>query len=156
MRLATPSRTWSALVPRSLPTQPRSSALPVTTTLVERLVAYLAVPVFARIGPTKCTEWQMSWGLVFPPDLNLIGGVYLFVFCVSPCMYTTFILVKVRKSRKQRITSPTRSHSRSQRGPVLSPACTVSLRSASGFAFCPNLKDRLEGVAICSASAFTG
>ena len=56
----------------------------------------------------------------------------------------------------QRITSPTRSHSRSQRGPVLSPACTVSLRSASGFAFCPNLKDRLEGVAICSASAFTG
>ena len=57
-------------MPRSLPTQPRSSALPVTTMLVERLVACLAVPVFARIGPTKCTEWQMSWGLVFPPGLE--------------------------------------------------------------------------------------
>ena len=70
MRLATPSRTWSALVPRSLPTQPRSSALPVTNTLVERLVAYLVMPVFARIGPMKCTEWQMSWGLIFPPGLE--------------------------------------------------------------------------------------
>ena len=38
--------------------------------LVEHLVACLEVPVFARIGPTKCTEWQMSWGLVFPPGLE--------------------------------------------------------------------------------------
>ena len=57
-------------MPGSLPTRPRSSALPVTTTLVERLVAYLVMPVFARIGPMRCIEWQMSWGLIFPPGLE--------------------------------------------------------------------------------------
>ena len=37
---------------------------------IGRVTSRRDAPVFAKIGPTKCTEWLMSWGLIFPPGLE--------------------------------------------------------------------------------------
>ena len=37
---------------------------------MERPLACLMMLVPAKIDPMRYTEWQMSWGLVFPPGLE--------------------------------------------------------------------------------------
>ena len=58
------------------------------------------MPVFARIGPTKCTEWQMSWGLVFPPGLEPDR------WCMPVCVlrapfYVYYLYFSKRKEKEQ-------------------------------------------------------